>query len=162
MGGHAYVPEGRLLLTGDAAGLVDPLTGEGIYSAVVSGQAAAAAIVDVAAASRSCSTEALLSTQFLWPHSRASQNVADRYSEHLQTLQRTFALSYQAAIAFYGDPCRGMKIMRTPVLRRAVLKSYTHGLLTSTVFTSRIYRAALSTVLRVFQSIEAGHKVTFF
>ena len=35
---------GRVLLAGDAAGLVDPLTAEGIYSAVVSGQAAASAI----------------------------------------------------------------------------------------------------------------------
>jgi geranylgeranyl reductase family protein len=30
-------PEGRLLLTGDAAGLVNPMTGEGIYYAVASG-----------------------------------------------------------------------------------------------------------------------------
>jgi len=34
----------RVLLVGDAAGLVDPLTGEGIYHAIVSGQAAARAI----------------------------------------------------------------------------------------------------------------------
>ena len=42
LGGHAYVPQGRVLLAGDAAGLVDPLTGEGIHSAIVSGQAFAA------------------------------------------------------------------------------------------------------------------------
>jgi geranylgeranyl reductase family protein len=47
MGGHDYVPRGRVLLVGDAAGLVDPLTGEGIHSAIVSGQAAAAAILEV-------------------------------------------------------------------------------------------------------------------
>jgi flavin-dependent dehydrogenase len=34
---------GRIVLTGDAAGLADPLTGEGIYSAVLSGQLASAA-----------------------------------------------------------------------------------------------------------------------
>ncbi len=51
MGGHLYVPRGRTLLTGDAAGLVDPLTGEGIHSAIVSGQAAAAAILEVESAS---------------------------------------------------------------------------------------------------------------
>jgi len=36
---------GRVLLAGDAAGLTDPLTGEGISFAVVSGQAAARALV---------------------------------------------------------------------------------------------------------------------
>ncbi len=35
---------GRIFLTGDAGGFADPLTGEGIYFAIVSGQAAAAAI----------------------------------------------------------------------------------------------------------------------
>ena len=37
---------GRVLLVGDAAGLVDPLTGEGIYSAIYSGRAAARAAAD--------------------------------------------------------------------------------------------------------------------
>jgi flavin-dependent dehydrogenase len=50
MGGHAYAPRGRVLLVGDAAGLVDPLTGEGIHSALISGQAAAAAILETSAA----------------------------------------------------------------------------------------------------------------
>lgn len=38
--------KGRVLLTGDAAGLVDPLFGEGIYYAVRSGQMAARAVAD--------------------------------------------------------------------------------------------------------------------
>lgn len=37
------VSRGRVMLAGDAAGLVDPLTGEGIYAAVYSGRAAARA-----------------------------------------------------------------------------------------------------------------------
>ncbi len=37
----APVTHGRLLLAGDAAGLVDPLSGEGIYAAIASGQMAA-------------------------------------------------------------------------------------------------------------------------
>jgi geranylgeranyl reductase len=40
---------GRCFLVGDAAGLASPLTGEGIYPAVVSGEAVAAAIVDPSA-----------------------------------------------------------------------------------------------------------------
>jgi len=46
MGGWRYHPRGRrILLAGDAAGLVDPLLGEGLYNAVHSGQLAARAIV---------------------------------------------------------------------------------------------------------------------
>ncbi len=46
MGGWSYRPQShRVLLAGDAAGLVDPLLGEGLYNAVRSGQLAARAIV---------------------------------------------------------------------------------------------------------------------
>ena len=45
MGGWRYRPgSGRVLLAGDAAGLADPLLGEGLYHAIISGQRAAAAI----------------------------------------------------------------------------------------------------------------------
>ena len=45
---------GRVLLTGDAASLINPFTGEGIYSAIASGAlAGAAAVRDVADAGRS-------------------------------------------------------------------------------------------------------------
>lgn len=45
MGGWHYRPRARrILLAGDAAGLVDPLLGEGLYNAVRSGQLAAQAI----------------------------------------------------------------------------------------------------------------------
>jgi flavin-dependent dehydrogenase len=45
---HNYagpVSKGNVLLTGDAAGLLDPFTGEGIYFAVLSGRLAAEAIL---------------------------------------------------------------------------------------------------------------------
>jgi flavin-dependent dehydrogenase len=41
--GRSPVWKGRVMLVGDAAGLVDPLTGEGIYGATYSGRAAAVA-----------------------------------------------------------------------------------------------------------------------
>jgi menaquinone-9 beta-reductase len=41
--GRPALPDGRVLLTGDAAGLINPLTGEGIYYAVLSGALAGAA-----------------------------------------------------------------------------------------------------------------------
>ncbi len=41
--GRPRQPDGRVLLAGDAAGLINPLTGEGIYYAVLSGALAGAA-----------------------------------------------------------------------------------------------------------------------
>jgi flavin-dependent dehydrogenase len=108
MGGHAYIPRGRVLLTGDAAGLVDPLTGEGIHSAIVSGQAAAAAILSCADGER--------------------RNVAAAYARHLRPLQQTLAFSHRAAQAFYKQPERGFKAMRIPILRNLILKTYADGI----------------------------------
>ena len=104
MGGHRYTPRGRVLLTGDAAGLVDPLTGEGIHSAIVSGQAAAIAIL---------SNEA---------------DMASAYATQLAPLQQTLEFSHRAARSFYKTPERGFKVMRTPILRGLVLKTYADGL----------------------------------
>jgi flavin-dependent dehydrogenase len=104
MGGHAYIPRGRVLLTGDAAGLVDPLTGEGIHSAIVSGQAAAAAILS------------------------GASDVALTYAQKLQPLQQTLAFSQRAARHFYTTPERGFRVMRMPLLRSLVLKTYADGL----------------------------------
>jgi geranylgeranyl reductase family protein len=43
--GSSPITRGRVLLTGDAAGLVDPMSGEGIYAAFVSGRLAAQAVL---------------------------------------------------------------------------------------------------------------------
>ncbi len=103
MGGDAYTPRGRVLLAGDAAGLVDQLTGEGIYSALISGQAAAAAITS------------------------NTTDVARAYAKRLRPLQRTLAFSARAARSFYREPERGFRAMRHPLLRRIILKIYTEG-----------------------------------
>lgn len=108
MGGHTYIPRGRVLLTGDAAGLVDPLTGEGIHSAVVSGQAAAAAILE-------CDLS-------------DDPNVDAAYARHLGPLQKTLTFSARAARAFYAQPERGFKAMRLPFMRSLILKTYADGL----------------------------------
>lgn len=104
MGGHNYVPRGRVLLAGDAAGLVDPLTGEGIHSAIVSGQAAAVAILS------------------------NSTDIAAAYARELAPLQETLAFSHRAAQAFYAQPERGFKAMRLPFMRSLILKTYADGL----------------------------------
>ncbi len=104
MGGHNYIPRGRTLLVGDAAGLVDPLTGEGIHSAIVSGQAAAAAILS------------------------NSTNIAAAYARELAPLQETLTFSHRAARAFYAEPNRGFKAMRYSFMRSLILKTYADGL----------------------------------
>jgi flavin-dependent dehydrogenase len=104
MGGHTYTPRGRVLLVGDAAGLVDPLTGEGIHSAIVSGQAAAAAILS------------------------NPKDLAAAYAHELAPLQQTLTFSHRAARAFYREPERGFKAMRIPFLRSLILKTYADGL----------------------------------
>jgi geranylgeranyl reductase family protein len=104
MGGQTYVPRGRVLLAGDAAGLSDPLTGEGIHSAIVSGQAAAAAILD------------------------PKPTVAAAYARHLRPLQETLAFSHRAARAYYAQPERGFRAMRIPLLRSLIMKTYADGL----------------------------------
>jgi len=109
MGGHNYIPSGRVLLVGDAAGLVDPLTGEGIHSAIVSGQAAAAAIL-----------ECDLNNQ--------PNDVAAVYARHLSPLLKTLTFSHRAARAFYAQPERGFKAMRLPFMRSLILKTYADGL----------------------------------
>jgi len=108
LGGHAYAPQGRLLLAGDAAGLVDPLTGEGIYSAIRSGQAAAGAVLACAQAET-----ALL---------------AAAYAERLAELQAMLAFSHDAAKSFYREPGRGFRVVRKRILRHLMLKTYADGL----------------------------------
>ena len=121
LGGHAYTPQGRILLTGDAAGLVDPLTGEGIHSAITSGQAAAAAILETA---------------------QEASALAAAYSRHLRPLRDTLAFSQRAARSFYREPERGFKVMRTPLLRNLVLKTYADGLPTTKLLASLARRVA--------------------
>jgi flavin-dependent dehydrogenase len=126
MGGHAYIPRGRVLLAGDAAGLVDPLTGEGIHSAIVSGQAAAAAILEV-----------------LGPEPRTlDPDLATAYARHLAPLQQTLAFSHRAAQAFYREPERGFRAMKLPILRTLVLKTYADGL-PHTKLLSKLLRAVV-------------------
>jgi len=97
----------RVLLVGDAGGFVDPLTGEGIYGALLSGQAAARAILSE-----------------LQGKGPAVEAFATGLSDYRQTLR----FSLRAAAAFYANPARGFRAMRLPFVRRSLVKTYTHGL----------------------------------
>jgi len=125
MGGHLYVPCGRVLLTGDAAGLVDPLTGEGIHSAIVSGQAAAAAILEASSTNLSSRPGRSVVER---PAAPSAEAIAAAYARHLAPLQQTLAFSHRAAKAFYKEPERGFRAMKLPFLRSLILKTYADGL----------------------------------
>jgi geranylgeranyl reductase family protein len=91
----------RVFLVGDAGGFADALTGEGIYGAVISGQAAARAVL---------------------------ANDGDVFRREVADYRKTLAFSKRAAAAFYADPGRGFRALRLPLVRRIVVKTYTHGL----------------------------------
>lgn len=108
LGGDGYVPRGRLLLAGDAAGLVDPLTGEGIYSAIKSGQAAAGAAISCGGGD--------------------TASLSAAYAERLAELQAMLVFSRDAAKSFYREPGRGFRVVRRRLLRHLMLKTYADGL----------------------------------
>ena len=97
----------RVFLVGDAGGFADPLTGEGIYGALVSGQAAAKAIL---------------------AELRGTRTAAEAFAGHLTGYRQTLRFSSRAAAAFYANPARGFRAMRLPFVRRSLVKTYTHGL----------------------------------
>jgi geranylgeranyl reductase family protein len=97
----------RVFLVGDAGGFADPLTGEGIYGALVSGQAAAKAIL---------------------AELRGKSTAAQAFAGHLTAYRQTLRFSSRAAAAFYANPARGFRAMRLPFVRRSLVRTYTHGL----------------------------------
>ena len=97
----------RVLLVGDAGGFVDRLTGEGIYGALLSGQAAATGILSAA---------------------RGNGSAAEVFAGYLEGYRRTLRFSSRAAAAFYTNPARGFRAMRLPFVRRSLVRTYTHGL----------------------------------
>jgi geranylgeranyl reductase family protein len=97
----------RVLLVGDAGGFVDPLTGEGIYGALHSGQEAAQAILGVI---------------------RHQQSAPELFARGVAAYRKTLRFSARAATAFYANPARGFQAMRLPFVRRTMVRTYTHGL----------------------------------
>jgi geranylgeranyl reductase family protein len=97
----------RVFLVGDAGGFVDPLTGEGIYGALLSGQAAASAILS---------------------ETRGDGSAAETFAGCLAGYRQTLRFSSRAAAAFYANPERGFRAMRLPLVRRILVRTYTHGL----------------------------------
>ncbi|WP_372677484.1 geranylgeranyl reductase family protein [Desulfosarcina sp.] len=108
MGGWRYRPgRGRVLLVGDAAGLVDPLLGEGLYHAITSGQKAASAVADAMDTGRdACAT----------------------YAKGLMPIQRDLIFAQAASAAFYRLPGMGHLLLVSPPARTALITGFSMGL----------------------------------
>ncbi len=117
--GYRPAPGTRVLLAGDAAGFVDPLTGEGIYGAIRSGQAAAEAMLgalreaDGRASGRPKDREMPLTERFL----RAAGS-----------LQADLRIAEHGARRFHAEPARAWAMLRVPGLGRLALEVYAEGI----------------------------------
>jgi geranylgeranyl reductase family protein len=108
MGGWRYRPgQGRVLLAGDAAGLVDPLLGEGIYHAIVSGRKAARAIVD--AMDSGC-------------------DACRSYEIALTSIRRELLFAQFAASVFYRMPELGFTLLTSPAARIPLMGGFARGM----------------------------------
>jgi flavin-dependent dehydrogenase len=96
----------RLFLVGDAGGFADPLTGEGIYGALASGQAAATAVEGE-----------------LCGKVRAQR----AFSERTAPLRQDLLLSASGARWFYGNLDLGYRALTAPLFRGAVINAYANG-----------------------------------
>jgi geranylgeranyl reductase family protein len=106
-GAERVAPAGdRVFLVGDAGGFADPLTGEGIYGAIASGQAAAAAI----------------------DGELRGRGAADgAFARLTAQLRQDLRLSASGARWFYGNLDLGYRALTAPVFRRAVINAYANG-----------------------------------
>ncbi len=125
LGAAGYRPEPgcKVLLAGDAAGFVDPLTGEGIYGAIRSGQAAAAAI------------HAALGGSFRGKNLRRGEILLapgdpapEGFVAAAESLLRDLRVAEHAAARFFAAPARGWALLGLPLLPRLALKAYSVGL----------------------------------
>ena len=111
--GWSGVPgTGRVVLAGDAAGLVDPLLGEGIHNAVASGQTAAEAIVTAEKKGTPLSIE---------------------YGSLMRPLLEDLRISYRSAVKFYANVEVGYRALTSRLVRAALMKGYARGLSFSTI-----------------------------
>ena len=109
--GRRYVPRHpRVRLAGDAAGLVEPMLGEGLHNAIVSGQAAARAILEASA------------------RDELTPEVPRLHDRLLEPIRRDVGLCERAATHFYRRPGVGARALATLPVRYPLMKGFACGL----------------------------------
>jgi geranylgeranyl reductase family protein len=116
LGGWGYKPESRrIFLVGDAAGLADPLLGEGLHNAIKSGQAAAQAIIQEVSSGHWASL---------------------CYHKLLEPIKADILAAYKTALWFYRFPSIGYALLSLPPFGQALMKGYALGLTLSKIKSS--------------------------
>jgi geranylgeranyl reductase family protein len=134
VGGEAYVPERRrVLLAGDAAGMAEPLLGEGIHNAIVSGQAAAGAIIAQA---------------------RRGGDARFIYGQSLREVRRDLQVCATLADRFYGAERFGYRLMCAGPTRLALMQGCAAG--------KTLHEIVSTAALSPFYQIPACRTVTEF
>ncbi len=106
-GGFNYKPDSnRILLAGDAAGLAEPLLGEGIFFAIKSGQMAARAILE--------SEQHTLSARLF-------------YMKKLKAIQMDLRFHEFSSKLLYKFPRVSLKALSLPFVRKYFVKCYANG-----------------------------------
>lgn len=108
--GRPYLGTGRVLLTGDAAGLAEPLLGEGIYAALKSGILSAQAIEHAAGTKTLTSSDALV-----------------RYRQALRGVQLDLRLYRCCASILYQFPKASLAVGSCSILQNCFSKGYSKG-----------------------------------
>ena len=115
---QGLLAKGRILLTGDAAGLADPVTAEGITHAILSGQLAARTLVDcafdVAQVARLYQTRL---EQDLLPELKAARCLARLLYEHPRLCAWAFRHHGQALSELVADIVMGKRSYRETLFK---------------------------------------------
>lgn len=107
-GGWNYKPEtARVFLVGDAAGLCEPLLGEGIFYAIRSGQMAAVSI-----------------TQEV----KGMGTASEIYKRQVDWLKRDVNSAYRSASKFYANFDAGYALLTSRLARYCLMKGYAVGM----------------------------------
>jgi len=106
-GGFTYRPQSkRILLAGDAAGLTEPLLGEGIFFAIKSGQTAARSILDA---------------------KERSLSAGSRYLKKLKKIHMDLRFHDFVSKWFYHFPQVSLKAVSFPFVHKWFVKGYAEG-----------------------------------
>jgi geranylgeranyl reductase family protein len=115
VGGYRVrVPEAPVYLVGDAGGLGDAVTGEGIYHALESGRLAGQVAADVA---------------------QGKARHARYYDDLWPTVLGDTFLTYQLAKHLYRNPQRGIRVLEHPLVWRPFVLGYGEGATTRRIVT---------------------------
>lgn len=135
-GGAKYRPQGRIALAGDAAGMAEPLLGEGIHNAVKSGQAAGRAVVTAL---------------------RSQRSFTAAYSLGLIDIRLDLERCHRAAEQFFYPQVDGMGYgaLKFPITKMALMRGFAAGKtlyeITNTFFMAPLYPTCFPDSLRDFE-----------